>query len=91
MLAAPILNPIVLASTWVAYQGRGKALEMTASRAGLGLLIAVAAALAIGSRDPGRLLRARDPVSTPATRTAARASPPSSSTSPATCCSWAAS
>jgi uncharacterized membrane protein YraQ (UPF0718 family) len=59
MLAAPILNPIVLASTWVAYQGRGKALEMTASRAGLGLLIAVGAALAIGSRDPGRLLRAR--------------------------------
>src|SRR3954454_21348350 len=59
MLAAPILNPIVLASTWVAYQGRGKALEMTAGRAGLGLLIAVAVALVVGSRTPGGLLRPR--------------------------------
>jgi uncharacterized protein len=59
MLAAPILNPIVLASTWVAYQGRGKALEMTAGRAALGLLIAVAVALIIGSRTPGQLLRQR--------------------------------
>src|SRR3954451_17311883 len=59
MLAAPILNPIVLASTWVAYQGRGKALEMTAGRAGLGLLIAVAVALVVGSRAPGGLLRPR--------------------------------
>src|SRR3954454_8361693 len=59
MLAAPILNPIVLASTWVAYQGRGRALEMTAGRAGLGLLIAVAVALVVGSRTPGGLLRPR--------------------------------
>jgi uncharacterized membrane protein YraQ (UPF0718 family) len=59
MLASPILNPIVLASTWVAYQGRGKALEMTAGRAGLGLLIAVAAGLVIGGWRPGELLRAR--------------------------------
>jgi uncharacterized membrane protein YraQ (UPF0718 family) len=59
MLASPILNPIVLASTWVAYEGRGKALEMTAGRAGLGLLIAVAAGLVIGGRRPGELLRAR--------------------------------
>jgi uncharacterized protein len=57
MLASPVLNPIVLASTWVAYAGRGKALEMTAGRAGLGLLIAVAVGLAIGR--PGRLLRPR--------------------------------
>ena len=43
MLAAPILNPIVLASTWVAYGAAGKAAEMTAARAGLGLLVAVLA------------------------------------------------
>jgi uncharacterized membrane protein YraQ (UPF0718 family) len=59
MLAAPILNPIVLASTWVAYQGRGKALEMTAARAGLGLLIAVAAGWVIAHFADGPLLRSQ--------------------------------
>src|SRR3954451_6980756 len=58
MLASPILNPIVLASTWVAYQGRGRALEMTAARAGLGLLVAMAAALLIARRSPDGFLRA---------------------------------
>jgi uncharacterized protein len=48
MLAAPILNPIVLASTWVAYGAAGKAVEMTAARASLGLLVAVTAGLVIG-------------------------------------------
>jgi uncharacterized membrane protein YraQ (UPF0718 family) len=57
MLAAPILNPIVLASTWVAYEGRGKALEMTAARAGFGLLIAVVAGLVIARRSGGQVLR----------------------------------
>ena len=52
MLAAPIVNPIVLASTWVAYGAAGKALEMTAARAGLGLVVAVLAGFLIGrSRD----------------------------------------
>jgi uncharacterized membrane protein YraQ (UPF0718 family) len=59
MLAAPILNPIVLASTWVAYQGRGKALEMTAARAGLGLLIAVAAGWVIAHFADGPILRSQ--------------------------------
>src|SRR5919109_4874366 len=58
MLAAPILNPIVLASTWVAYDGRGKALEMTAARAGFGVLIAVVAGLVIARGGAGRVLRA---------------------------------
>jgi uncharacterized membrane protein YraQ (UPF0718 family) len=57
MLAAPILNPIVLASTWVAYNGRGRALEMTAARAALGLLIAVVAGWSIGRRADVPLLR----------------------------------
>src|SRR3954471_10944441 len=59
MLAAPILNPIVLASTWVAYGAAGKALEMTAARAGLGLIVAVLAGWLIG-RAGGGLLRERD-------------------------------
>jgi uncharacterized protein len=48
MLAAPILNPIVLASTWVAYGAAGRAAEMTIARAALGLTVAVAAGLLIG-------------------------------------------
>lgn len=56
MLAAPVLNPIVLGATWVAYSGRGIALEMTASRAALGLAIAVAVGLAVAKLG-GSLLR----------------------------------
>jgi uncharacterized membrane protein YraQ (UPF0718 family) len=59
MLAAPIVNPVVLASTWVAYEGRGMALEMTAGRAVLGLAIAMAAGWLIGARANEPLLRAR--------------------------------
>jgi uncharacterized membrane protein YraQ (UPF0718 family) len=59
MLAAPILNPIVLASTWVAYGAAGKAVEMTAARAGLGLLVAVLAGTLIG-RGQHSVVRARD-------------------------------
>src|ERR671925_635608 len=58
MLAAPILNPIVLAATWVAYDGRGQALEMTAARDVLGLAIAVAGGWLIGRRSGTNLLRA---------------------------------
>lgn len=46
MLGSPILNPIVLASTYVAYQGRG-AWTMVAGRAALGLVVAVAAAVVL--------------------------------------------
>ena len=56
MLAAPILNPIVLASTWVAYGAAGRAAEMTAARAALGLLVAVVAGWTIGTRG-GSILR----------------------------------
>jgi len=58
MLAAPILNPIVLASTWVAYGAAGRAVEMTAARAALGLTVAVLAGWLIG-RGGESLLRAR--------------------------------
>jgi uncharacterized protein len=59
MLAAPILNPIVLASTWVAYGAAGKAVEMTAARAALGLLVAILAGWLIG-RGGGSLVRDRE-------------------------------
>jgi uncharacterized membrane protein YraQ (UPF0718 family) len=59
MLASPILNPIVLASTWVAYSGRGVAFEMVAGRAGLGLILALTAGWAIGGERATELLRPR--------------------------------
>ena len=59
MLASPILNPIVLLSTWIAYRGRGVALEMVLGRAAVGLLLAVAAGWALGNRGASELLRAR--------------------------------
>jgi uncharacterized protein len=40
MLAAPVINPVVLFSTWVAYHGRNQ-LEMVLGRATLGLLVAI--------------------------------------------------
>jgi hypothetical protein len=59
MLSSPILNPIVLASTVVAYSGRGVALEMVLGRAGLGLVLAVVAGWAIGTAGASELLRPR--------------------------------
>jgi uncharacterized protein len=59
MLASPIVNPIVLLSTVVAYRGRGIALEMVLGRAGLGLLLAFVAGWALGSERPAELLRPR--------------------------------
>jgi len=59
MLASPILNPIVLASTVVAYSGRGVALQMTLGRAGLGLVLAMTAGWAIGTDKAKDLLRPR--------------------------------
>jgi uncharacterized protein len=60
MLAAPILNPIVILSTVVAYGGRGLALEMAAGRIVLGLVLAVVAGWALGNVSPGELLRPRE-------------------------------
>jgi uncharacterized protein len=57
MLAAPVINPIVLGSTWVAYSGRGLAAEMVLGRAALGLLLALAGGLALRSRFSVAMLR----------------------------------
>jgi uncharacterized membrane protein YraQ (UPF0718 family) len=58
MLAAPVLNPVVLGATWVAYDARGKALEMTAARACVGLSVAVVVGLAAARALPRGPLRA---------------------------------
>ena len=50
MLASPVMNPIVLASTWVAYGGHLRGAEMVAGRATLGLVTAATA----GSADRER-------------------------------------
>jgi uncharacterized membrane protein YraQ (UPF0718 family) len=59
MLASPILNPIVLASTYIAYRGRGVAFQMVAGRAALGLIVALVAGWALGAGDKKQILRAR--------------------------------
>jgi uncharacterized membrane protein YraQ (UPF0718 family) len=59
MLSSPVMNPIVLASTWVAYSGRGLGLEMVLGRAGFGLLLAALIGLVIGRTGAGNLLRPR--------------------------------
>ena len=55
MLAAPVINPIVLFSTAVAYSGRG-ATEMVLGRLGLGLLLAIVAGTLIARRGGGNLV-----------------------------------
>jgi hypothetical protein len=60
MLSAPVVNPIVLASTYVAYRGTGDELAMTAGRATIGLLVAATIGIAVG-RIRGPILRSRNP------------------------------
>ena len=59
MLAAPILNPIVIAATVVAYRGRETLWPMVVGRAGLGLAAAMTVGWALGRRSPAELLRSR--------------------------------
>lgn len=58
MLSSPIINPIVLLSTAVAYQGQA-ALAMTAGRAVLGIVVALVTAFAIDRTGAATLLRPR--------------------------------
>jgi len=59
MLAAPILNPVVLVSTAVAYRGRDVLWPMVLGRAGLGLVAALAVGWIVARQARGELLRAR--------------------------------
>jgi uncharacterized protein len=59
MLAAPVLNPIVIASTAVAYRGRDVFWPMVLGRAGLGLLVAMAVGYVVSDETKEQLLRSR--------------------------------
>nr|MBA3363135.1 permease [Actinomycetota bacterium] len=59
MLASPILNPIVLASTAIAYRGLGLSVEMVGGRLVLGLAMAIGAGWVLGGDTAGELLRER--------------------------------
>ena len=59
MLAAPILNPVVVASTFVAYRGRDSLWVMVLGRMGLGFLVAVAVGWVIGVTRKEDLLKPR--------------------------------
>ena len=59
MLSAPILNPVVIVSTFVAYQGRDTLWPMVLGRAGLGLIAAMAVGWVVSTKRPDELLRAR--------------------------------
>jgi len=57
MLAAPVLNPVVIASTFVAYRGRSAMWAMVGGRFALGMMVAVAVGWAIGDRSQDDLLK----------------------------------
>ena len=61
MLAAPILNPIVIASTFVAYRGREFMWPMVFGRVGLGLVTAIAVGWVVGDKTKEQLLQAKRP------------------------------
>jgi uncharacterized membrane protein YraQ (UPF0718 family) len=59
MLAAPVLNPVVIASTFVAYRTRSALWTMVAGRFALGFLVAVVVGLVVGNLGRDELLRPR--------------------------------
>jgi uncharacterized membrane protein YraQ (UPF0718 family) len=59
MLAAPILNPVVIASTVVAFRGRASLWPIVVGRAGLGMLVAVAVGYVVGRVPAPELVRRR--------------------------------
>jgi uncharacterized membrane protein YraQ (UPF0718 family) len=61
MLAAPILNPIVIASTFVAYRGREFLWPMVFGRIGLGLTTAIVIGWVVGNKTKEQLLQAERP------------------------------
>jgi uncharacterized membrane protein YraQ (UPF0718 family) len=57
MLAAPVINPVVIASTVVAFRGRSSMWAVVGGRFALGLLVAVAVGWVLGSRTTQELLK----------------------------------
>ncbi len=59
MLAAPIINPVVIASTFVAYRGRDTLWPMVIGRTSLGLIAAIAVGWVVARQRKEDLLRPR--------------------------------
>jgi uncharacterized membrane protein YraQ (UPF0718 family) len=59
MLAAPVVNPVVIASTFVAFRARSSLWTMVLGRFWIGLLVAIAVGWVIGERTKTDLLRTR--------------------------------
>jgi uncharacterized membrane protein YraQ (UPF0718 family) len=59
MLAAPVLNPVVIASTFVAFRGRSSMWEVALGRFAIGLVVAIAVGWVFGERSRDELLRDR--------------------------------
>jgi hypothetical protein len=57
MLAAPVVNPVVIASTFVAYRGREAMWAMVAGRFLLGMLVAVVVGWTVGAVSKEGLLK----------------------------------
>lgn len=57
MLAAPIVNPVVVASTFIAYRGRDTVWIMVLGRLALGFLVAMTVGWVMGRIRSGELLR----------------------------------
>jgi uncharacterized protein len=57
MLAAPVLNPVVIASTFVAFRGRTTLWTMVGGRFLLGMVVAIAVGWVIGNRSKDELLK----------------------------------
>jgi uncharacterized protein len=59
MLAAPVLNPVVIASTFVAYRARSSLWTMVIGRFALGMLVAIVVGWVVGNRSKDQVLRPR--------------------------------
>jgi hypothetical protein len=59
MLAAPVVNPVVIASTLVAYRGQDTQWLMVVGRFTMGFIVAMAVGWVVGARRADDLLRAR--------------------------------
>ena len=59
MLAAPVVNPVVIASTFVAFRGRSSMWEVALGRFAIGLVVAIAVGWVFGERSRDELLRDR--------------------------------
>jgi uncharacterized membrane protein YraQ (UPF0718 family) len=57
MLAAPVINPVVIASTFVAFRGRTSMWAIVGGRFVLGVLVSIAVGWVLGSRTTDELLK----------------------------------